>query len=178
MFIIIEGLIQSLFPGMEMVNIDNETLTQVYSRNFSTIYKVALLYLGNKHDAEDVVQEVFMKYIDKAPSLHDAGYEKAWLITVAKNLCINHKKSFWQSHREELKDDIIPVQAERYEEQIEVLEELKKLKGKYRVVIYLYYYEGFTAREIAKMISKNESTVQTWLARGRKNLGESLGGVE
>lgn len=119
-----------------------------------------------------------MRYIDKAPAIGDAGYERAWLITVAKNLCINHKKSFWQSRREELKEDIIPVDAERYEEQIEVLEELRKLKGKYRVVIYLYYYEGFTAREIAKMISKKESTVQTWFARGRQNLGEGLGGIE
>lgn len=119
-----------------------------------------------------------MRYIDKAPDLSDTGYEKAWLITVAKNLCINHKKSFWQSHREELREDIIPVHAERYEEQIEVLEELRKLKGKYRAVIYLYYYEGFTAREIARMIEKKESTVQTWLARGRKNLGEGLGGIE
>lgn len=153
-------------------------LTQVYGRNFSTIYKVALLYLGNRQDAEDMVQEVFMRYIDKEPALDDPGYEKAWFITVTKNLCINHKKSFWQSRREELKEDIIPEYIENYAEQIEVLEELKKLKGKYRVVIYLYYYEGFTAREIARMLSKKESTIQTWLARGRKSLGEGLGGIE
>lgn len=119
-----------------------------------------------------------MRFIDKAPSLSDLGYEKAWFITVTKNLCINHKKSFWQSRREELKEDIIPVHTEKYAEQIEVLEELKKLKGKYRVVIYLYYYEGYTAREIGRMMSKKESTIQTWLARGRQSLGEGLGGIE
>ena len=149
----------------------------MYGRNFSTVYKVALLYLGNRQDAEDIVQEVFVKYIDKAPEFNGFGHERAWFITVTKNFCINQKKSFWNSRREELKEEIIPSYAENYEEQLEVLEELKRLKGKYRVVIYLYYYEGFTAREIAQMMAKKESTIQTWLARGRKCLGEGLGGI-
>ncbi len=135
------------------------------------------MYLGNRQDAEDVVQEVFVKYIDKAPEFNGLGHERAWFITVTKNFCINQKKSFWNSRREELNEEIIPSYAENYAEQIEVLEELKRLKGKYRVVIYLYYYEGFTVREIAQMMAKKESTIQTWLARGRKCLGEGLGGI-
>ncbi len=153
-------------------------VTDVYMRNADMVYKIAYLYMGNEADAEDILQNVFIKFIKSETYFMSVNHEKAWFITVTKNECKDVIKSVWKSRREDIKGRNEGVHIDRYDEgeSAEVLEYLKELKPNYRVTLYLYYYEEYKISEIAGMLSRSESTIQTWLDRGRKKLKEKMGG--
>lgn len=146
---------------------------EIYDRNVDIVYKICYSYMKNKFDSEDIVQEVFVRLIRKNPEFENEKHEKAWLIVTASNLCKNNLKS-WKRKMEDI---------ENYES--DCVEELKEdntihivlnLPDKYKTVIYLYYYEGYTTIEIAKAMEKNESTVRSLLKRGRDLLRVEIGG--
>ena len=140
-----------------------------------TVRRICFLYLKNYADVEDVFQEVFLKYIlHEAPFESDA-HERAWLIRVSINACKGSLKSFFRRRVISLED----LSAEPYalqEESENLLEAMAGLSENYRGVLYLFYYEGYSAKEIAQIFHRKENTIYTWLDRGRKALGKQLGG--
>ena len=108
------------------------------------VVKIAYQYVYNKFDAEDIMQNVFMKLFECKKDFENEEHTKAWLIRVTTNLCINLLKSSWFKKRVPYDDKIY---AFTYEQKV-VLEELFLIPHKYKIVIYLYYYEGYTLQEI------------------------------
>ena len=136
-----------------------------------TVYRVALHNTANFSDAEDVTQEVFVKLLETNKAFRDSEHLKAWLIRVTMNLCRDKMK---KSSRETLVENVFPNKPN--EDKSEVLEAVKALPEKYRNAIYLHYYEGYTAKEIGKILDAKESTVLSWLSRGRDALRKELDG--
>ena len=141
-------------------------LFEAYSED---VYRLALSYLRNRHDAEDVCQSVFLKLIDHQKSL-DSGKEKAWLLTCTANACKDHLKSFWRKNRVSLDDTIVFS----HDDEKELWEALNALPSKYRIVVHLYYYEGYAQDEIAKILNISRTAVQTRMSRARNQLKEVL----
>jgi len=139
-----------------------------------TIRRVCFLHLKNYSDMEDEFQNVFLKYLLHTQSFESDAHEKAWLIRVAINACKDTLKSFFRrrvTSLDNLNQELFHIQDEnKY-----ILDAILKLPHKYKDVIYMHYYEGYTAVEIAEILSRNENTVYTWLARARNQLKEDLG---
>lgn len=145
----------------------------LYHRYADLIYRICILYLKDRNDAEDALQNTFLKYLDKKPVFHDDSHAKAWFIVTAKNLCRNHL-SYW-FNRLRSPGEILENSPSHPGESRETLEAIMTLPEKNREVIFLYYYEGYTTEEIGQILSRNHSTVRTQLVRGRELLKNSLG---
>lgn len=144
-------------------------------RYSDTIRRICFIHLKNYSDVEDVFQEVFLKYILYDHPFESDAHEKAWLIRVAINACKDVLKSFFRKKVYSIDDinlDHFPIQEHDHE----LLDSVLRLPPKYKDVIYLFYYEGYTAVEIAAIIGKPENTIYTWLNRARKELKQELGG--
>lgn len=120
----------------------------------------------NHSDAEDITQEVLYKYMIKSPIFKDETHERNWLIRVAVNMSKNYVRSFWQRNTEGIKNDIQGIT----EQEVEIWETVQTLPEKYRIVILLYYFEGYSIKEISIILGKNYNTIGTWLERGKKLL--------
>lgn len=140
---------------------DVESIVEQYG---NMLYRICFVMLGNKFDAEDALQETFIKYLQKAPSFDSETYEKAWLIKVASNKCHDLQR-YRQKHRTEDIDELWDLSADEAEES--VLPALCALPDKYKSTLYLYYVEGYKVEEIAKMIGKTSSAVKMRLKKGR-----------
>lgn len=151
----------------------NSTIEEIYNRNVSTIYRICYLLLHNVDDAEDAVQTIFMKLISVNPKLHSTEHEKAWLIVTAQNHCKNILKQRWKRKRVDIESIEEPI-SENDSWKKELLQEVFRLKDKYKIVIYLYYYEGYSTEEIGKMLHLNSATVRSRLHVARKNLKMNL----
>ncbi len=128
-------------------------------------------------DTEDIFQTVFMKYLLSSNEFESDEHEKAWFIRVTINCCKDLLKSFFKKNTVPL--EIIAEQSvEMPSENSHVLEAVLSLPKKYKEVVYLYYYEEYTAVEISKILSKNVNTVYTLLSRAKALLKEKLGGEE
>jgi len=140
-----------------------------------TIRRICFIHLKNHTDVEDVFQDVFLKYLLYERTFDNDIHEKAWLIRVATNACRDVLKSFSRRNVTAF-DELYKEPFYLQEEESEVLETVLKLPEKYRNVIYLYYYEGYSAVEIAMILEKKENTIYTWLDRARKKMKDYLGG--
>lgn len=147
------------------MNSDYEEKVKKYS---TTVFRYAYSFLKNKHDAEDIMQEVFMKYLTKNPSFKDKNHEKAWFIRVTINMSKNYLKACWFKNREELPDNIIVKKED--ENNDELWDAIYKLPEKYKITIIMYYIENYSINEISKILKRNPSTIGTWLERGKKKL--------
>ncbi len=146
---------------------DDFTVIQRYS---DMVYRLAFSLVKNKYDAEDIHQEVFVRYLCKKPLFESAEHEKAWFLRVTINLCKNLWKTAWKQKFTQLDEaDIANMPAENPPE-TGIIESVKKLPQKYRIVIHLFYYEELSVEEIAKLLHKKASTVRTQLTRARKKL--------
>jgi RNA polymerase sigma-70 factor (ECF subfamily) len=152
----------------------DETVVHALKVYGSTILRLSYSYLHNLSDAEDVLQDTLLSLIKNTPVFSSSEHEKAWLMRVAINLCKNKLKSSWYK-TVEIPDDL---QAEGFaEEASEVLEAVQKLPIKYREVIHLFYYEGYSTFEIASFLHKKDSTVRSLLHRSREMLRKALKGA-
>lgn len=149
-----------------------EYLGYLFDTYSDMILKIAYTYLKNTNSAEDILQEVLLKILKKKMHFEDKKHEKYWLIRVTINLCKDYLKSAWYRKNVALDENI----AYLPEEQENVLHQVLALPPKYKMVIYLYYYEGLSQKEIAKILHKKPATIGTWLARARKILEEKLKG--
>lgn len=139
------------------------------------IRRICLLHLNSHEDTEDVLQEVFLKYVLHSVGFESKEHEKAWLIRVTLNACKDLKRRLFRHSTVPL-DVLSEEAASVMPEQMEILEVVLSLPAKYKDVIYLHYYEGYTAREIGTMLHKKENTVYSLLSRGRELLKQKLGG--
>ncbi|MBS5064208.1 MAG: sigma-70 family RNA polymerase sigma factor [Hungatella hathewayi] len=140
-----------------------------------TVRKICMLHLKSYADTEDIFQTVFLKYVLYSGSFENSEHEKAWIIRVTINACKDYLKSFFRSHTVPL-EEITEVAGEMPEEHSEVLEAVLSLPKKYKDVVYLFYYEDYTAVEISEILGRNVNTVYTLLARAKVMLREMLGG--
>lgn len=139
------------------------------------VYGIAVTQLRNRHDADDAFQEVFMTYLSKAPDFNSAQHEKAWLIRTTLNIC----KRFAFSPRALSFDQIFGNSEEEHfklktDEENRVYGELKSLPEKYRLSLYLYYFEGMPSSECAKVLKISEAALRKRLSRGREILRKRL----
>jgi RNA polymerase sigma-70 factor (ECF subfamily) len=160
----------------DMDRVDYVKAVEQYSNN---LYKIAMSYCKNRYDAEDILQNVFMKLLQEKQSFHSDEHLKRWLIRVTVNSCKDYCASFWKKKitgMDEYRNG--EVQEFSTYEESELYEQVMKLPQKYRIVIHLYYYEEYSVREIAEILDLRETTVQTQLMRARKKLETRLMEVE
>ncbi len=141
------------------------------------IRRLCMVYLKSYADTEDIFQTVFLKYVLSPVSFESGEHEKAWFIRVTINACKDLLKSFFRSRVTSL-DEILEQPAKMQENHREVLEAVLSLPQKYREVVYLHYYEEYTAPEISRILGKKVNTIYTLLTRSRQMLQEKLGGDE
>lgn len=139
------------------------------------IKKICMLHLKNHADTEDIFQTVFLKYMTTSPVFENQEHEKAWLIRVTINACHDLIRSFFRSKTVSL-DAVSEQLSELSIPDRDVLEAVLSLPVQYKDVVYLYYYEGYSAVEIAGILHKKVNTIYTLLSRAKALLKKTLGG--
>ena len=154
-----------------------ELSKQAIDRYADLVRRVCMIHLKNHADTEDIFQTVFLKYVTGTTEFESEEHEKAWFIRVTINACKDLLRSFFRSRTVSL-DDLLEQPDQVPEDHREVLEAVLALPDKYRDVVYLHYYEGYTAPEIGTILHKNPNTVYTLLTRARDELRKMLGGED
>lgn len=144
-------------------------------RYADTVKRLCMVHLKNTADTEDIFQTVFLKYALSSAEFESREHEKAWFIRVTINACKDLLKSFFRSRTVSL-EELAELPVELGEDKRYVLEAVLSLPDKYREVVYLHYYEDYTAPEIGRILGKNLNTVYTLLNRARQQLRAKLGG--
>lgn len=137
------------------------------------IYRVAYHALGSREDAEDVMQTVLLRLFEQKGEFESEDHRKHWLLRVAVNESRKTLRSFWRRAAVPL-EDWHELAAPEDRERAELMGAVMALEPKYRLAIYLYYYEGLSVAETAAALRANPSTVQTWLLRARARLRKEL----
>lgn len=145
-----------------------QNIEELFRKYKDDVYRLALSYTRNPAEAEDVCQSVFVKGMEQ-PSI-TPGKEKAWLMQVTANQCRNLLRSVWWKKTQPL-EEALPAETG---EDSGVYQAVMALPPKYRVVVYLRYYEELTTKEMAALLRISESNVTTRLNRARQMLKESL----
>ena len=153
----------------------DQEVNRALDRYADTVRRLCMIHLKSYADTEDIFQTVFLKYALRTASFESDAHEKAWFIRVTINACKDLIKSFFRSRSVSM-EEIPELPADMEEEHREVLEAVLSLPEKYRQVVYLHYYEGYTAPQIARILKRNVNTVYTLLTRSRQMLREKLGG--
>ena len=156
----------------------NLEFVEVFDKFKNDIYRLVYSYTKNKYDADDITQNVFIKLYNNFSKFNNGEHIKKWLIMVAINESKNHFLSAWKKKifpiTKEIEDNLTVIAKED-----ETLSAVLNLPKKYRIVIHLYYYEGYKINEIANILKEKETTIQTRLSRARATLKEMLkGGME
>ena len=147
-----------------------EDFVEKYSK---MVYRLAVAQMKNKSDADDVFQEVFLRYIKKQPVFKSQEHEKAWFIRVTLNCCASKRSSVWAKRVLPLEESL--AYEDFYsEEHNTLLRELQKLPQKYSSVIHLFYYEEMSIEEISSATGVSRAAVKTRLSRARSKLREIL----
>ena len=150
---------------------------QAIQRYSDTVRRLCMIHLKNHADTEDIFQTVFLKYVLSSVDFQSQEHERAWFIRVTLNACRDLLKSVFRSRTvsiQELTDQPAPLSPEHQE----VWQAVLALPQRYRDVVYLHYYEGYSANEISTIMNKNTNTVYTWLNRSKGMLKQALGGEE
>lgn len=148
-------------------------LDAIYTRNADTVYRICMLFLhGRCADAEDAMQTTFLRLARAGKRFQNAEHERAWLIVTAGNVCKDMQKSGW--NRRVTLSEAPPEGAYTPRDTDETLRAVMALPDRYKVAIYLYYYEGYACKEIARHMEKNESSVWGYLHTGRELLKRAL----
>ena len=134
------------------------------------VYRLAFARTGNRSDAEDLYQEVFLRYLTRTPAFTSEEHRKAWLLRVAVNCANRFHAAPWRKRTEPL-SEALSVPAPEGEDR---WEEMRRLPEKDRTVLHLYYYEDMTTEEIAQMLDRNPATVRSQLLRARAKLKKLL----
>ena len=149
-----------------------EEVASLYRRYAGMVYQIGLMLLKNAPDAEDAVQTVFRRAMERDEPFSGPDHERAWLIVTARNECKNQLKHWWRTRRES--EDALNKLTWEQPEDGELWETILTLPEKYRLVLYLNCYQGYTTQETAELMGKNPSTVRSWLCRARRRLKDLL----
>ncbi|MCI8476979.1 MAG: sigma-70 family RNA polymerase sigma factor [Oscillospiraceae bacterium] len=150
---------------------EHDTAEAVIRKYAAMVYRLAVAQLRSRDEAEDIVQEVFLRYLKTGPTFESEAHRKAWLLRVAVNCCRKAQRSPWR--RMEPLSELLPA-PERVDQELLAL--LEDLPAKYRTVLHLFYYEGYRAEEIGPLLGRKASTVRCQLTRGRALLKQKLEG--
>lgn len=153
-----------LQPSRGRVNQQTEALLD---RHGESILRLAYSYLHNQSDAEDILQDTLIQYLRTSPTLESPAHEKAWLLRVAGNLSKNLLRAQGYRQADQLEETLV---AQEREDLSYVWEAVKALPVPYRETIHLFYYEGYSTAQIARILDQKESTVRSRLKRGREKL--------
>lgn len=154
----------------------NELMRQLLAQYGPTVYRLAMAQLHSPHDAEDVYQEVFLKFLKAQPVFRSREHQKAWFIRVTVNCCKDQLK---KAHRRDLPlEEQVLAAAPQGEDHSDLLAALAQLKEPQRTIVHLHYYEGYTTKEIGEILEINHSTVRSHLKRACKKLKDLLEGGE
>lgn len=152
-----------------------QRIVETYS---TVLLRVATNQLGNQTEAEDIVQKVFLKLLKANQEFQNNEHEKAWLLRVTINESKDLLRSSAHKKKAELNEAVnLPTEKGIPEgESFEIMEAIQKLSPKYRSVIYLFYYEGYTTVEIADILQSRKGTIESQLSRAREKLKDELKG--
>ncbi len=148
-----------------------EYVLDTYSQ---TLIRLCYTYVHNICDAEDITQDVFVALLKRGRPFDSPEHEKAWLLRTAINKSKNYLKSGWIKRTVPLDDADSAGSDESADEKNQVMEAVLSLPEKYRTVIHLFYYNGYSINEISRIVGKKAATVGTLLARGRNLLKEMM----
>lgn len=152
-----------------------EKMTEIYNKYSNAVYRMAFAYCKNKADAEDIMQEVFIRRFSVDIVFEDEAKEKSWLLKVTVNKC----RDMFRSLRYKYSLTSIPLEEAdiiyETQEESDVYHAVMSLPNKYRTVIHLFYYEEYTIKEISAITGDKETAIQTQLYRARKKLKDILG---
>lgn len=146
----------------------DQQFTQIARRYMDTVFRLAFSMMKSRADADDITQNVLLKLYRYEGDFQSESHMKNWLIRVTINECRSAYRSLWR--KTENIEDYMDTLALPGPEHRELLEAVMALPRKYRTAIYLFYYEGYSTREMAELLSLPEATVRTHLARGRARL--------
>lgn len=138
----------------------------------NTVYRLAYAQTRSQHDADDIFQEVFLRVAQNRLVFDSESHEKAWILRVTLNCLKSHWRAAWRRHDVPL-DERIPFPAP---EERALDNALRQLSPKYRAAVHLFYYEGYSAEEIARMTGEKPSSIRTRLTRARAQLRDLLKG--
>ena len=139
------------------------------------VYRISLVRVNQSADADDIYQDVFLRLVKHVSKLRSREHAKAWLIRCTINCCNSHHKSSWQTKTTGLEQHHDFGKVELGYEQIELLEAVRALTPEHQDVIHMFYYEGYSGKEIADFLGVNENTVKSRLRRARHELRSVLG---
>lgn len=148
---------------------EKSEIAKLYDTYAQDVFRLALSYLYNSQDAEDICQSVFLTLVEKDITLYP-GSEKAWLLKCAANACKDQLRSFWKQNREDLDENMVFAD----DRDRELWTVVGTLPPKYRAVVHLYYYEGYSQEEIAKILGITRTAVQTRMQRARQSLEKEM----
>lgn len=152
---------------------ENKEYEYIVNKYIDTIYRIAISYTKTPSDADDVVQQTFMKLLINKKDFADDEHVKRWLIRVCINECNSFFSSFWRKNVDSI-DEIAKEPEFSMKENSDLYYAIKKMPAKCKIVIYLFYYEGYSSKEISEILHINEATVRTRLSRGRNFLRTEL----
>ena len=147
---------------------DPGTLARRYA---PAVYRLAYARTGSRADAEDVMQEVFLRLVQAKPAFSSQTHAKAWLLRVTSNCVSSLFRLPWRRREDPLEEEIAVPESP---EEGSVTEAVLSLPVRYRIPIHLFYYEGYSVAEIARIVGKSEGTVKSRLFRARKLLRDKL----
>lgn len=152
---------------------------ELVTTHYDTLLRIAVQHTGNRAEAEDIVQDTFLKLLETGRKFADHEHAKAFLIRSAINRCFDYLRSARRVRHIALTDaaeHALPPDSGGFpdESALAVLEAMQKLRPEYRNVIYLYYYEEYSIKEIAAILRKSGNTISSWLTRAKKQLKEVL----
>lgn len=160
------------FDASAMTDDDFEAF---YNRNYKLVYRICFTYMKNAPEAEDCTEDTFVKVLTGKYSFNDEIHEKKWLTVAAINLCKDKLKHWWRKSTISI-DECEEISGNNSVETDETLNAVLALPPKYKDIIYLYYYEGYSTDEIAELLKRKPSTVRNQLRDAREKLKIMLGG--
>ena len=160
----------------EDTNADAGNIKIILKDYSDMVYRLALSQLKNKTDAEDIFQEVFIKYIKSDKNFESGEHIKAWLIRVTVNCCKKLRKTAWFRHTVPLDECSDKIASDGEYEKSEIYYAVLELPQKYRMVIHLFYYEDMQVAEISSVLNMKQSTIVSQLRRAREILKQKLKG--
>ena len=154
--------------GVHSMEKPSQNIEELYKQHSKMVYRVSFSYLKNAEDTKDAVSEIFLKLIQTKMTFQTAEHEKAWLLRTTINFCKNFLKN-WRRKNVNI-DDYANIKGENSFNDNEILKAIMELPDKYKYVIHLHYYEGYTSEEISKILKKPYPTIRYHLQEARKIL--------